>query len=80
MSEKTKTKQKSGRGGKRLGAGRPKSTTPNRDAWVRVAVYREQREMWAAAAEEAGVSMAEAVRDAVDAWARKQLEAAGSEA
>ena len=56
-------------GGRRPGAGRRPSGRPVRDASVTVAVHREQREMWTSAAEEAGVAVAEAVREQMDAWA-----------
>ena len=71
-AKRTRIDGRSANGGRRPGAG-AKPTGRTRAAWVRVAVHREQREMWAAAAEAAGTTVAEAVRDATDAWARGAL-------
>jgi len=59
-------------GGKRAGTGRPPSDTAY-NATAPVKCHQHQKDLWAMAAEEHGVSIAETVRDLMDAWAHRVL-------
>jgi hypothetical protein len=59
-------------GGKRPGAGRPRTAGPRVQLAIRCD-SEEQRDRWHEAAGRAGVELAAKVRELLDRWARREL-------